>query len=112
MNALSVTNLKALPNYKWTEERQILEVEVERNMNFAIILMKEDTPASKEKNPHHLVGYDTNWGVIFQKINYYLSLENKSKEKSYNTGQTSKMEEKGIWKRIAKLTGYSVGQTF
>ena len=49
MSALSVTHLTKIPNYNWTEERQILEVGIDDNISFATILIKEDSPGGQEK---------------------------------------------------------------
>eukprot|EP00548_Thalassiothrix_antarctica_P017243 CAMPEP_0194192014 /NCGR_PEP_ID=MMETSP0154-20130528/68972_1 /TAXON_ID=1049557 /ORGANISM="Thalassiothrix antarctica, Strain L6-D1" /LENGTH=76 /DNA_ID=CAMNT_0038915127 /DNA_START=203 /DNA_END=433 /DNA_ORIENTATION=+ len=64
MSASSVTHLNSIPNYNRTEERQVLDVDINNNMSFATILMKEDGPGGKTKILRHPIGYDPNWGVV------------------------------------------------
>ena len=42
-----MTHLKRIPTYNQTEERQILEVKIEKSMSLATILIKEDSPPAK-----------------------------------------------------------------
>ena len=49
MSASSVTHLNSISNYNWTEERQILDVNIDSNISFATILKKKNSPEGKKR---------------------------------------------------------------
>ena len=105
MSASSVTHPKLLPTCNQTAVRQILEVAINNNLSFATIFMREDSPGGQAKFPCHLIGYNTNWGVVFWKIYYHLSLENKKQKEELQRQTNFPTWQKSMGEIIVELIG-------